>query len=175
MKQRYVENLDDFKSFSLKLPQEPCPHCRQQGYLIRNGTLKGYGKDAIERIIRGWRIYCSNRNRRKGCGRTFPVMLSDFLPRRQVTATILNLFLSNLLRGLSVALAWPPCSHGVECAYKLRRLLTRNPFQLRTLLFSKARAPDHPDPSPLMQTLAHLFSCFKSVAAFHLHFQTPLI
>ncbi|MDF9826598.1 hypothetical protein M2447_000679 [Ereboglobus sp. PH5-10] len=48
---------------------------------------------------RGRRVYCSNRGRRSGCGRTFAIYLSTTVPRHGVdTATLSRLFAGLLAR-----------------------------------------------------------------------------
>jgi hypothetical protein len=60
--------------FGLKLT--PCSHCRQTGALIGHGLLRGYAERSSDVVVRGRRIFCSNRDQRPGCGRTFSVLLS---------------------------------------------------------------------------------------------------
>ncbi|MCK5543067.1 MAG: hypothetical protein KAI40_10275, partial [Desulfobacterales bacterium] len=54
-----------------------CPHCNCCGCLILHGFLYGY--DDTDFVRRGHRIFCSNRNLRSGCGRTFPMLKSRFI------------------------------------------------------------------------------------------------
>ncbi len=63
-----------------------CPHCRRIGWLIGHGFLRGYASNGRDQRLRGRRFFCSNRNRRRGCGRTCSVLLSIFLFRRTVRA-----------------------------------------------------------------------------------------
>ena len=52
--------------------------------------------------VRGQRVFCSNRGRRGGCGRTFALVLAEVLPRHTVTAPLLWRWLVSWLAGLSL-------------------------------------------------------------------------
>ena len=56
-----------------RLKLTPCPHCRTVGTLIRHGVLTGFDDSSSRRTVRARRIFCSNRHRRCGCGRTVSV------------------------------------------------------------------------------------------------------
>ena len=40
-----------------------CPHCQQSGALIGHGVLRGYAECTSEVVVRGRRVFCSNRAR----------------------------------------------------------------------------------------------------------------
>jgi hypothetical protein len=57
------------------------------GTLIRHGCLCGYDSSSPRRkTVRARRIFCSNRQARRGCGRTFSVWLADKIRRLSLTA-----------------------------------------------------------------------------------------
>ena len=85
---------EEFESVRAKLKTTACPHCKSVGNLIRHGFLRGYDdKHQRERTVRAWRIFCSNRNRATGCGRTFSVWAANKVKRLFLTADSLWSFL----------------------------------------------------------------------------------
>ncbi len=174
MNPSYLQSLACFQSFRLTLKRIACPHCRGVGALIRHGFLRGYGEGS-RRIQRGWRIFCSNRQLRRGCGHTHALLLADYLYRRSVTAGTLTGFLKNLLSGLSLHAAWPMCPQGVECGLRLWRTWKCSQTRLRSLLCPVAPVPASLQTNPLLQTLEHLLGLFPSVQDFHLRLQKSLL
>lgn len=170
----YLRSLTCFDSFGLTLKGISCPHCHGVGALIRHGFLRGYGEGS-RRIQRGWRIFCSNRQLRRGCGHTHALLLADYLYRRSVTASTLTRFLKNLLAGLSLYAAWPVCPQGVECGLRLWRCWKASQPRIRSLLCPVATAPASLQTNPLLQTVEHLLSLFPCVQDFHLRLQKSLL
>lgn len=171
---KYLKDSAAFDSFRLTLKQIPCSHCHSTDNLICHGFLRGYGVGS-NLIIRGWRIFCSNRKRRLGCGKTIPILLSQHLYRRTVTASLLTLFLKNIHNGFSLTRSWPACSHTVECASHLWRSWEKIQFQIRSRLSTVAAPPSSSLIDHLKQTIEHFFSCFGSVADFQEHFQDSFL
>jgi hypothetical protein len=90
-----------------------CPHCRQTGALIGHGLLRGYAERSSERVVRGRRIFCSNRGLRPGCGRTFSVLLTMVLSGFLVRTLTLFCFVTAVLGGLTRRAAWLREAQGV--------------------------------------------------------------
>jgi hypothetical protein len=75
---RICSSRQEVEALYAKLKITPCPHCQKAGSLIRHGFLRGYDQQhQRHKTIRAARIFCSNRNRSTGCGRTFSVWLAD--------------------------------------------------------------------------------------------------
>jgi len=56
------------------------------GALIRHGYLRGYDDSSPQRrAVRARRLYCSNRQARRGCGRTLSVWCADKIRRLSQT------------------------------------------------------------------------------------------
>jgi hypothetical protein len=167
-------------AFSLK--QLSCPHCQQSETLNRHSIL--YGNDpfhcAKERV-RGQRVFCSNRGRRGGCGKTFSVFLADTLPRHTLTATLLWQWLIQKLAGLSAKAAAEKANlpFALETVYYLRRKLRCGLARLRTLLCREQAPPSSAQADPVLQSVEHLRSAFPCEAcppaAFQLGFQVPFL
>ena len=108
---RFLSDLDRLRMlFSLCAAR--CPHRLVAGFLILHSFLYGYRyPDSSARMLRGQRVFCSNRGRRKGCGRTFSVYLDTTIPRhyRHMPPQIItnNSWISSWSRAL--CLHSPPC------------------------------------------------------------------
>lgn len=178
---RYVSSVVEFEKYRTQLKSVPCPHCHSVGNLNRHGSLRGYGDQGSEKVQRGWRILCSNRYRRKGCGHTYSVLLADFLKRRIVTASRLWKFLEGILSGLSIKTAWekiaPPFC--LEYGYRLWRKFRDLQSEIRSLLCRKSDPKLSSLKNPFLQTLQHLQNVFSSsscpISAFQIHFQQPFL
>jgi hypothetical protein len=136
-----------------------CPHCRQTGALIGHGHLRGYSECGSERVVRGRRVFCSNRGRRTGCGRTFSVtlatMLCGFLVR---TLTLWN-FARAVVGGLSRRAAWllaAGSALSLTSGYRLWTRLRTAQSALRARLCRVLPAPPSTAREPLAQLFAHL-------------------
>jgi hypothetical protein len=99
---RFVEQRAALDSLLEKLPLLPCAHCGRCGNLIGHGFLRGYDEKNSERVVRGRRILCSGRGRKRGCGRTISTLLTHFIEHCVVTAATLWALFCGLAEGLSV-------------------------------------------------------------------------
>jgi len=85
---------NEWAAFAERLKITPCPHCKKVGNLIRHGSLHGFDDASPPRqTLRARRVYCSNRHRRTGCGRTFSVGIADKLRRLSLSSRTLWRFL----------------------------------------------------------------------------------
>jgi hypothetical protein len=136
-----------------------CPHCQQTGTLIGHGFLRGYAERGSELVVRGRRLFCSNRGRRPGCGRTFSVMLQTVLAGFVVRTLTLWCFVQAVLGGLTLRAAWL-CEAGralsLSSGYRLWRRLGAGQSTLRALLCREAPAPASTAREPLAQLVQHL-------------------
>lgn len=143
--------------FGLKLTA--CPHCRQTGALIGHGFLHGYAEQGSEEVVRGRRVFCSNRGRRRGCGRTFSVLLGSLLSGFVVRTLTLFCFATAVLGGQTRRAAWLREAQGalsLSSGYRLWRRLNEAQSALRGRLCRVAQPPDSVAREPLGQLLAHL-------------------
>ena len=85
---------EEVESVLAMLKTMACPHCKGVGTLIRHGFLYGYDdKHQFEKTVRARQIFCSNRKRAAGCGRTFSVWTANKIKRLFLTAGSLWVFL----------------------------------------------------------------------------------
>ena len=126
-------------------------------------------------------MFCSNRGRRGGCGRTFAIFFASVFPRHSLTAALWSDLLRAMLVGTAVKTAWENLHpvFSLEAAYRLvRRTRARLAF-LRPLLGRTLSPPPSPQADPLLQTFEHLQLIFGAehdlAAVFQMHFQRPLL
>lgn len=184
---KYYRNEDQFHNICLSLKIVTCPHCGTIGCLIRHGTLDGYtDKASGGRIQRGHRIFCSNRYRKNGCGRTTSILIAGHLTGFIITATTLWKLLTNTaksvsrqstLRQLKTCLS----DHG---AYRIFRRVVDAQSHIRSVLFRHRRhapqvAASDSGNKPLEATMAHLKAVFPDcscpITAFQNTFQTSFL
>jgi len=163
-----------------RLKLTACPHCQSVGTLIRHGCLRGYDESSPrQKTVRARRVFCSNRNARPGCGRTFSVFNARKIRRLSLTAGCLWRFLQNAVAGSLAAASHAASS--LRCDRTWQRVWKRfdlGQSKIRTALSGLCRPPQPPAGSPTRpprrpaaaETLAHLQAAFPQaecpVAAF---------
>lgn len=150
--------------------------------LNRHSILRGNDPaHARGQSVRGQRVFCSNRGRRGGCGRTFSLLLAEVLPRHTLSASLLWRWLMELLAGRSLKAAAEKLRlpFALETVYRLQRGLRRQLHALRTRLCREHQPPASSHADPLLQTVQHLQAVFPRSgcppAEFQLRFQRPLL
>lgn len=147
-----------------------------------NRHSRAFGNDALSasgRVLRGQRVYCSNRGKRGGCGRTFLISLAQVLPRYTMPAQLLWQWLLCLLEGASLKAAAESLRlpFVLETFYRAHRKLRRQLDRLRTRLCRQQEPPMSARSNPLHQSLEHLQALFNGSscppADFQLRFQQP--
>ena len=170
----FYRSEEEWIAIAKRLKQTPCPHCMAVGTLIRHGLLLGFDESNAQRkTVRARRIFCSNRNLRRGCGRTFSVWLADKIRRLSLTSRALWKFLQ---RAVAVAGAVAAAIRAADCHLSdrtLQRIWKRfgqGQSAIRTALFGRCPPPESPDPPPAEpprrpkagQVLAHLQAAFPN-------------
>ena len=147
---------------------------------------KLYGNDPSARDgkaqrQRGQRVWCCNRGRRGGCGRSFCIFLVDVLPRHTVRSATLWSLLERWLDGGSIKAAAEALElpFGLETLYHLLQRMRRRLTTVRSVLCGQRPPPASSQSDPLLQTVEHLRRLFPQsdcpCADFQLHFQRPLL
>ncbi len=167
------------KFYQQGLKGRACPWCYRIGFLIFNGVLTGYcGGGPSDRHVRGQRIFCSNRWRKQGCGRTFSVLFSFLMKRCLIPPTVVSAFISMVCPGMSRRCAWQSLPHrfSLESGYRMWNRWLAAQWHLRSWLFQKGPPPERGDCGPA-QTWAHLRDVFSDdrcpISSFQVHFQQP--
>lgn len=177
----FVASAVAFNEYCIHLKSVPCPRCHLVGHLIRHGYLKGYGKSSQKDVHRGWRIFCSNRNRQSGCGKTHSVLLVHCLRGRMIQAPHLWCFLQGMLAGLNPKSAWSKTTSGLsaECGNHLWKAWPVYQMRLRILLCQLLAPLVCAQSNPLFEVIVHLQAAFKHaecpISAFQLHFQRDFL
>ncbi len=180
---RFVRDVTRLDVSQLQPKLHRCPHCERVGFLVGHGLLFGYAELSGDRIIRGRRLLCSNRHRRRGCGRTVSIFSSWVLPRFMVSAvTLFSFFLAALLGRSSRLAAWTSTigeALSVSTAYRLWRRLQGCQSRLRTRLCAIVPFGPSEETEPWSHLLEHFRSAFSDstcpFSAYQLAFQEPLL
>lgn len=177
MIKRFYSSQAEFDNIHLK--QTPCPHCKRVGPLIRYGFLRGYDENhQHHRTVRARRVFCNNRKRARGCGRTFSVWAADKIRRLSLTATTLWAFLKRAIGSGNKldALRSLACGLSDSAPYRIWRRFDQAQSSIRTAIARRCQPPSVPGLDPARQTVAHLQVAFPNdpcpIAAFQQNLQT---
>jgi len=179
----FVGSLEELADYVLGLKQLRCPECGAAETL--NCHSKLYGNDPASRTggqaQRGQRVWCCDRGRRGGCGRSFSIFLAEVLPRHTVRAGGLWSLLERLLAGGSLKAAAQALKlpFALESLYHLRQRTRRRLTVMRAVLCRRQPPPASSQAEALLQTVEHLRCLFPQsgcpAAEYQLHFQRPLL
>jgi hypothetical protein len=159
----FYRNAAEWSAIAERLKQTPCPHCRVVGTLIRHGCLCGFDDSSPPRqTVRARRIFCSNRQARRGCGRTFSVWLADKIRRLSLTTSSLWRFLQRAATGpIVAAIRAADCHLSDRTWLRVWKRFDLGQSKLRTALSACCPPPDWPGSHrPAAQVLAHLQAAF---------------
>lgn len=171
------KDIDDLLT---KLKISPCPHCKTVGALIKHGFLRGYDhNNQLNKSIRAARVYCSNRYRAAGCGRTFSVWTADKIKHFFLSAHSLWQFLNEAATSGSKLGAFRKLACGLNesATYHVWRRFLNALAAIRTALCPLCEPPRIDEDCPAIHTLKHLHLAFKEhtlspIAAFQATFKT---
>lgn len=156
---RYVASERELDLRALRVELWACPHCKKSGTLIGHGNLFGYDERGQERVVRGRRVFCSNRGRRPGCGRTLSVQLATVLAGFVVRTMTLFRFADAVLGGLARRAAWRCAAEGalsMSSGYRLWQRLCAAQSLLRARLCREAPPPPSTASEPMAALVGHL-------------------
>ena len=150
-----------------RLKLTPCPHCRVVGTLIRHGSLVGFDDTSPRRkTLRARRIFCSNRHRRPGCGRTVSVWLAGKIRRLSVTTRSLGAFLRGVVAdGLAAAIRAAPDPRSHRTWQRIWQRFDHAQSRIRTALWERGPPPEGPPGLSRRPVAAHVLA--------HLHATFP--
>jgi hypothetical protein len=164
--QWFYRRQEEWIAIVERLKQTSCPHCQTVGTLIRHGVLTGFDDSNHQRkTIRARRIFCSNRHRRPGCGRTVSVWIADKIRRLSITTSTLWTFLQHALVGtIAAAIHAVNCPRSDRTFQRIWKRFDRGQSAIRTALLGRGPPPSLPA-SPIRrptaaQVLAHLQTTF---------------
>jgi hypothetical protein len=163
---QFTSNEHEWTAFVERLKLTACPHCRRVGMLVRHGFLRGFDDTSPRRkTVRARRIFCSNRRRRSGCGRTFSVWIASKIRGLGLTSRGLLAFLQRAVAGsLVAAIRDTTCPRSDRTLRRIWKRFDRGQSRIRTALLGRAPPPEslntparRPDAA---QVLAHLHAAF---------------
>ena len=177
---KYYSSEEELDQFYIKLKLIQCPHCKLIGCLILHGFLYGFDEKIYNKTItRGRRFFCSNRNRRTGCGRTFSFLKSNIIKGFIITASSIWKYLNNLASNMSKKESFSTLEiiHSDSAVYRLFNSFKLKQGNIRSLLSRISKPPElNNTTDPMIQTIMHLKETFNGcdcpVAAFQYRFQT---
>jgi hypothetical protein len=155
----FFRNAHEWIAFAERLKQTPCPHCRVVGMLIRHGCLYGFDEDNRRRkTLRARRIFCSNRQARRGCGRTFSVWCADKVRRLSLTTAGLWRFLNHAAHGaIRAAMRTANCHLSDRTMQRIWKRFDQGQSKIRTALCTQCPPPQLPA-LPAQRTAAHVLA-----------------
>ena len=171
----FYRDEQGFLAIYEKLKATACPHCKATGLLVLHGFLRGYDETSPrEKAVRARRIFCSNRNNRQGCGRTFSVWLADKIRRLSLSAGGLWTFLQSVVAdGMTAAIRRVDCHLSDRQMQRIWKRFDLGQSEIRTALWQLGKPPELPAnsaQSPAAEVLVHLQAAFPHsdcpVAAF---------
>jgi hypothetical protein len=175
----FCRSDEDWEALAERLKLTACPHCKVVGTLIRHGYLCGFDDSSPrQKTVRARRVFCSNRNGRPGCGRTFSVWCADKIRRLSLTSGCLWRFLKHAAAGSIVAaIRTADCHLSDRTWQRVWRRFDLGQSKIRTALLGICRPPElpprlptEPPHRPAAEVIAHLKAAFPDadcpVAAF---------
>ena len=146
----FYRTEEEGDALAQRLKLTPCPHCQMVGALIRHGFLYGFDDSHPHRkVLRARRIFCSNRQARPGCGRTFSVWLADKIRRLSLTTAGLWQFLQQAVAdGLRAALRASSCSRSDRTWLRIWKRFHLGQSKIRTALLGRCAAARPADRTP---------------------------
>jgi hypothetical protein len=166
----FYRDTAEWLAMAERLKQTPCPHCKVVGMLIRHGSLYGFDDSSPQRkTVRGRRVFCSNRNARRGCGRTFSVWIADKIKRLSLSTGGLWRFLQSAVAGsVGAALSATRSYLSDRTWQRIWQRFNQGQSKIRTALSGlcpppelPAKLPTEPAHRPAAQVLAHLQAAFQ--------------
>ncbi len=153
----------EWTAIAQRLKHMPCPHCKVVGALIRHGCFSGSDeRNPRRKILRARRVFCSNRQARPGCGRTFSVWLANNLRRLSVSADTLWQFLQVAVTASVLAASQAVgCQRSVRTWQRIWQRFDRAQSKIRTALCGRSPPPEtppRPETKPARQTAAHVLA-----------------
>jgi hypothetical protein len=167
--QPFYRDNHEWLTLAQRLKQTPCPHCKVVGTLNRHGCLYGFDESSPQRkTLRARRIFCSNRQARPGCGRTFSVWLADKIRWLSITTDALSRFLQLALAAGILAASRDIKGHRSERTWqRIWQRFHLAQSKIRTALLGRCpppqllpRPPTNPKHQAAAHVLAHLQAAF---------------
>ncbi|MEJ7806850.1 MAG: hypothetical protein WKG03_13135 [Telluria sp.] len=103
--QIYFPSLQAICQQTTQLDLEQCPHCQRRRQLVSHGFIRKKRVGAEPEAV-GKRVFCSNRRRHTGCGRTMQLYLDTTVRFLHRGGAIVVAFVLLLIAGMSIERAY---------------------------------------------------------------------
>ena len=103
--QRYYPSLQAIEQQTMQLDHAQCTHCQQAHQLVSHGFIRKKRVGAEPEAV-GKRVFCSNRQRHTGCGRTMRLYLDSAVRWLHYTGAQVVAFMLALMAGGTVQQAY---------------------------------------------------------------------
>ena len=149
----------EFDSFHQTIKLTQCPYCKKIGFLILFGYLRGNDEKHI-RTKKAHRVFCSNRNNRTGCGKTFSVYYSNYIKNLFIGADIGWRFLEDILNGKAIYTAYLNLFQFISLTsstlFRFWKKFKLALFEIRTHLYLKLKLSSTCVNDSIKETIEHL-------------------
>ena len=179
---QFVRNEEAMEHELKKAKHTACIHCGRTGTLNRHDKRHGNDPDSTDKqTIRGQRLWCSNRGKRGGCGKTTCLCFAWVLPNHSMSAPSLGRLLKYLCTGVSIQQAWElsRCPVTLQTVYHILQRLRMRMGEIRSFLIALCRPRKSLHRDPMITTAEHLRYAFSQAAcpveAFQDRLQTPIM
>lgn len=173
--QIYYPSLIAIEQQTAQLDHASCRHCQRTQQLVSHGYIRKKQRLA-DPIAVGKRVFCSNRQRYTGCGRTMQLYLDQTVRYLHYSGAAVVAMVLALIAGATIQQAYQQATH-TTTARNAYRWLTRLCAQLTAYRSVTHRAPlpsvgaDHAQHPPRVARLQILLPSFTSLID---HFGQPL-
>lgn len=103
--QIYYPSLQAIEQQTMQLGSEQCVHCKQAHQLVSHGFIRKKRVGGEPEAV-GKRVFCSNRHRYTGCGRTLRLYLDSTVRYLHFAGTAVVAFVLSLIAGSTIQHAY---------------------------------------------------------------------
>jgi hypothetical protein len=154
----------ELKNVKFKIKLKKCPHCGIVGMFILHGYVYGYTETRTDKNIKGRRIFCSNRNKRTGCGKTLYYRIIDFLKQTLISSSTAWDFLHSIVSEKSIEKAYdslnPECVISLTTFFRLWKKFKLHIHKIRSNLANRYPIIKTNEVCPYLETIRQLEKTF---------------
>jgi hypothetical protein len=156
---RFFSSLDSLMTSIERLYLWTCANCNKVGSLRRHSHYFRVDPKGKEPIHHGQRVFCSNRYKNKGCGKTFTLQISVKLPRLHHLTKDINDFLLHYSDSQNAIKSWKASVSYYACIcqpYRLLSFIKKSLPKLKAALGLLTKPPDGIFANPVLQVIKQL-------------------
>ena len=171
--QTYYPSLQAIEQRTMQLDRARCAHCQKTQQLVSHGFIRKKRIGAEPEAV-GKRVFCSNRDRRTGCGRTMQLYLDATVRYLHYAGCAVVAFVLALIAGRSIQHAYQHAT-GTATPRHAYRWLNRLCAQLSAYRSLSHRPPlQDTTPSAAANRPVRLLSLISTVTVLLQRFGQPL-